>query len=368
MGLSIGIIGRPQSGKTTVFNAVVHGRAETASFRAGGTQPNVGVAKVPDVRLQQLAEISRPRRVVPAEVEYLDVPGVSQDSDHSRGIGGEFLNILQRCDTLALVVRAFNDPAISHVEETIDPFRDVDTMELEMAFSDMGILERREKRIQASMKGAKRTDRGALLKEAELIGQIRQGLEAEVPLREQVLPPDARPVISNFQLLTAKPLLILFNIGEDDLHGLPTLDQELMDRLARPHVEAAGICGKLEMELARMSPEEGAEFRASLRAGESGLDRVVRLSYTVSDWICFLTTGEDETRAWTIPQGATALQAAGKVHSDIQRGFIRAEVMTVDDLIRTRNLAEARRQGVLRSEGKGYVMRDGDLVQFLFNV
>jgi GTP-binding protein YchF len=366
--LPIGIIGLSKSGKTTIFNAVTRGHAQTAPFRAGGTQPHLGVAKVPDQRLSKVVEIVRPKRVVQAELEFIDIPGAPEGLGKSRGIGGEYLNLLQRCDALVLVVRAFEDLAVPHPEQTIDPHRDLATMQMELAFSDLGTLERREQRIEASMKGAKAAERDALLKEAALVRQIREALEAEVPVREQALPAEARGVVENFHLLTAKPLITVFNIGEAEVASLPALDEELRKRYARPKVEVAGVCGKLEMELAQMPPAEEAEFRASLHAGVSALEGMVQLTHRVLDLIDFLTASEEEARAWSIKRGTTALQAAGGVHSDMERGFIRAELVAFDDLVKAGSMAEAKRQGHLRYEGKQYVLLEGDVVKFLFNV
>ena len=366
--MPIGIIGLPKSGKTTIFNAVTHGHAETTAFRTSGAQAHVGVAKVPNSHLDTLVKIVHPKRVVLAELEYVDIPGGAEEGGPSRGIGGEYLNLLQRCDALTLVARSFSNPAVPHSAGSIDPYRDVATMELEMAFSDLAILERREQRIQESMKGAKASEREAMRRESELVQRIRQGLEAEVPVRAQELPPEVKPLLDNFQLLTAKPLLVLLNIGEEDVSRLEAVDKEARGRLARSKVDAAAVCGKLEMELADMAPEEEAEFRVSLGAGEPALERMVRLSHRLLGLISFLTGTEEEARAWTIPAGATALQAAGKVHTDMQRGFIRAELVAIADLARCGSYAEARRQGVLRAEGKAYVVRDGDVINFLFNV
>ena len=366
--MAIGIFGLPRTGKTTIFNAVTRGHADTASFRAGGTQPNVGMVKVPDPRIDVLVEISKPKRIVPAEVEYIDIPAAPEGTGKSKGIGGEYLNILQRCDALLMVSRAFVDPAVAHVDETINPYRDVEALELELAFSDMAILERRQERIATQLRGARTTERDALLREQALVAKIKESLEAEVPVRAQELPAEARPLLENFQLLSAKPLMIVFNIDEGSVATTPEIEAGMHEKLARPGVAVAALCGKLEMELAQMAPEEEAEFRESLGAGEPGLDRMVRLSYDLLGLISFLTTGEDETRAWTIRKGTTAVDAAGKIHSDIQRGFIRAEVTAYDDFVRTRTPAEARKQAVLRSEGKQYVMQDGDVVNFLFNV
>ena len=267
-----------------------------------------------------------------------------------------------------MVSRSFENPAVAHVEETNDPYRDAGTLALELAFSDLAILERREQRIATQLRGAKAQERDALGREQQLIVRIRQGLEAETPVREQELPPEAKGLLDNFQLLTAKPLIVVFNINEDDVARTPEIEAEMAAALGRPGVGTAALCGRLEAELAQMAAEEEAEFRESLGAGEPGLDRMVRLSYDLLGLISFLTTGEDETRAWTIRKGLPAVEAAGAVHSDIQRGFIRAEVVSYDDFVRTRSPAEARKQAVLRTEGKQYVMRDGDVVNFLFNI
>ncbi len=365
--MAIGIFGLPRTGKTTIFNAVTRGHADTASFRTGATQPNVGIAKVPDERLGKLAEISKPKKIIPAEVEYFDVPAAPEGTGKTKGIGGEYLNVLQRCEALLMVCRAFDDPAVSHVDDTIDPYRDAATLEFELMFSDLAILEKREQRIGTQLRSSKVSERDALQREQTLIARIREKLEAEVPLREQDLPPEARPILENFQLLSAKPLMIVFNVNESAVDRIDSLETELAQKLNRPHVLSAALCGKLEMELAQMEPEEEADFRESLGAGEPGLDRMVRLSYDLLGLISFLTTGPDETRAWTIRKGMSAVEAAGKIHTDIQRGFIRAEIVGYDDLIRTGGIAEARKQAALRTEGKTYVMQDGDVVNFLHN-
>jgi len=364
--LAIGIFGYARTGKTTIFNAVTRGHADTMSF-GSGAQPNVGVVKVPDSRLQALAEISHPKKIIPAEVEYVDIPAAPEGMGQSKGIAGEYLNTLQRCDALLMVSRAFVDPAIPHVVDTLDPYRDAASLELELAFSDMAILERREERIATQLKGAK-SERDALNREQALITRIRESLEAEVPVREQKLPPEADPLLENFQLLTAKPLMIVFNIDEDSVGMTDTIEAGMAEKITRPGVGVAALCGKLEMELGQMDAAEEAEFRSELGAGEPGLDRMVALSYDLLGLLSFLTTGEDETRAWTIRKGTVAFDAAAKIHSDIQRGFIRAEIVGFDDLVRTGSTGEARKQGVFRTEGKQYVMQDGDVVNFLFNV
>ncbi len=365
--MPIGIIGLPLSGKTTLFNALTRGHAEVAAFRSAGQQPNLGVIKVPDARLEALAEISRPRRIVQAEVSYIDIPAAPDGVGTTTGIDGGYLNTLQRCDALLLVARAFDDPSVP-AASAIDPYRDVETLQAETMFADLGILERRGERIGQQLRATRASERDALERESALIKTMREGLEADVPIREQALEADAHRLLSNFQLLSAKPLMVVFNIGEPDIERAGPIESEMADRLARPGVAAAAICGKLEMELAQMEQEEEAAFRESLGAGESGLDRMVRLSYSLLGLISFLTTGEDETRAWPIADGTVAVDAAGKVHSDIQRGFIRAEVVAYEELVAAGSIAEARRRGALRQEGKRYIVRDGDVVNFLFNV
>ncbi len=364
--MEIGIIGLPQSGKTTVFNAVTRGHADTVPSGAGRSHVNVGVAKVPDPRLQVLSDMFHSKRIVPAEVQYVDIPGTAEGI--SKGIGGEHLDILQGSDAMLLVVRAFEDPAVPHVEESVEPYRDAATLELELTFSDLGILERRSERVRASLKGAKAAERSALRKEEEMLQGIRKSLEEEEPLRQQSLSPEARALANNYHLLTGKPLVVLFNTGEEAAAESQEVEEEMARRLGKPHLATAAFCGKLEMELAQMTEDEEEEFRASLGAGESGLERMVRLSYGAVDLVSFLTTGEDETRAWSVVRGTRAPQAAGKVHSDIERGFIRAEVVPFEELQRSGSMAEARRRGVLRAEGKQYVVRDGDVINFLFNV
>lgn len=366
--MAIGIFGLPRTGKTTIFNAVTRGHADTASFRAGSTQPNVGVAKVPDPRLQALAEISHPKKIIPAEVEYYDIPAAPEGMGKTKGIGGEYLNLLQRCEALLMVCRAFVEPSVPHVEDTIDPYRDAANLELELMFSDLAILERRAERIKSQLRSAKQTERDTLNREQVLITTLREGLEAEVPVRSQDVPPEARPLLENFQLLSAKPLMIVFNIGEDDVKAIDAIEANMAEKLNREGVASGALCGKLEMELMQMEPEEEMEFRESLGAGEPGLDRMVRLSYGLLGLISFLTTGEDETRAWTIRRGTPAVEAAGKIHSDIQRGFIRAEVVSFEDLVAAGSIAESKKRATFRTEGKTYVMQDGDVVNYLFNV
>ena len=366
--MELGIIGLPKCGKTTVFNALTRGRAETISQAQVSTKPNLGVAKVSDARLDNLAAVLNPQRIVPAEARYIDLPGASERPGEARGIGGELLNTLQQTDALLLVVRAFQDPSVPHPEGTVDPHRDAATMQLELAFSDLAILERRAQRLQSELKGAKVAERDRVQRESALIVRLKSGLEQDVPIREQALSAEEQRSITDYQFLTAKPLLILLNIDEEELLDLDALEKEMSTRLGRPGVETATICAKLEMELAQMDPADEQEFRVSLGAGESGAARIARLFYDLLGLVSFFTTVSSEVKAWTVAKETPAVQAAGRIHSDMERGFIRAEVLSYDDLVRCDGIAEAQRLGLLRSEGRAYPVLDGDVITFLFNV
>ncbi len=363
--MEIGIIGLPRSGKTTIFNAVTKGNLAVAGY---SDKPNVGVAKVPDERLDTLAEMYKPRRVVPAQVTYTDVPPPPEGFGKTRGIGGEYLNALQSTDALLVVARAFDDPSVAHVDETIDPLRDTENMLMELVFSDLEILARRLDKIEEGFKGAKPQERDSLTQEKQLLQRIKEQLDAGIALKDQELSPDEAKRISGFGFLSMKPLIVVMNIGEGQLAQKDALEKQLVGAVSGQHVRTAVICAQLEMELAQMDPEEEREFRQDLGAGESSLSRIVRLSYDVVDQISFFTVGEDEVRAWEIPRSTIAQQAAGTIHSDLERGFIRAEVIPYEDLVQCGGLVEAKKRGVLRQEGRDYVLNDGEIMHVLFNL
>ena len=363
--MEIGIIGLPGSGKTTVFNALTRGRVDVASY---GGKPNVGVAAVPDTRLDRLAALYEPRKRVPATVSYVDIPPPATPSGRTRGISGQYLNDLQRVDALLIVARAFKDEAVLHVDGSVDPFRDVENMMLEIIFSDLEILERRLRRLDEGFKGAQAAERDIINKEYYLLERIKRLLEAETPIRDQQFTSEQAQRIHGFQFLTAKPLIVVLNIDEDDLGEAVSLEERLKGAVQGPSVRGAAICGKLEMDLAQMEAAEEAEFREAVGAGESGMNRIIRLSYVVVGLITFLTIGDDEVRAWELAEGTTASRAAGKIHTDFEQGFIRAEVVPFDELVACGGFAEARKRGVLRQEGKDYVVQDGDVVHVLFNL
>lgn len=367
-GMEIGIIGIPKSGKTTIFNALTKGNAETAAYAPSGLQPNIGVAKVEDSRIRTLSEMYKPEKTTPAEVKYIDIAVAPGDTSKKGSFSGQFLTYLGRVDAIIHVVRAFDDENVPHPEIKIDPERDINTINLELAFSDLVTIERRLKRIEESFKSANQQEREKNAKEQALLLKIKEELENEHPIRELQLTDEEKQLIRNYSFLTIKPLLILLNIGENQLKQADTLEKDLLARHSGQYSNTAVLCGKLEMELTQLNNEEAAEFRKDLNITEAALDRVIRLSYALLGQISFFTSGEDEVKAWTISNNTTASKAAGKIHSDIERGFIRAEVISFQDLIDSGNMTVAKKKGLLRLEGKDYIVKDGDIINFLFNV
>jgi len=368
--MEIALIGFPQSGKTTLLNALTRGRAEAGVYGGARQEVHAGVVRVPDPRLHTLTQIFVPDKVVPVEIKYWDVPaGSSIAAGNGAGISGQFLNLLQGADALLHVVHTFDDPSVPHVSGSVDPHRDVANMNAELAFSDLTILERRVRRIETDLKGARGHERDVLLKEGSLLQRLKEGLESDVPVREQELLPEEMNLLSSYQLLTAKPVLIAFNIDEAALPRAADLGGELAGPwVKKPGVMATTLCNKLEMELSQLSPEDERQFRESMGLQESGLDRLVRLSCDLLSLVSFFTYVSKEVRAWTVPADTPAVKAAGRIHSDMERGFIRAEVIAFTDLARCGSVAQCRREGLLRLEGKTYPVKDGDVITFLFNV
>jgi len=364
------IIGLPSSGKTTVFNALTRSEAVTGSYAANPDEPNLATVKVPDARLNRLTEMFNPQKRVPADVQYLDVAGIAKGIAE-RGMSGVLLGHLSQADALVLVTRAFDDPNVPPIEGMVDPARDIETLQLELLFSDLAAVEKRLERIENQKQKVVGRERDLMERERALMDRLRQTLEAETPIRE-ILPeidPEDVKILRGFGFLTAKPLLILLNLGEDQLgEAESTLIAACRARFERPGVGVAALPGQIEMEIGRLEPDDAAAFMSDLGIAESGLDQVIRRSFDLLGLMPFFTVGPDECRAWTIRRGATAVEAAGEIHSDIQRGFIRAEVVGYDDLIAAGGLTEARKLGRLRREGKEYVVQDGDVINFLFNV
>jgi hypothetical protein len=361
--VDIGIVGLAKSGRTTVFNALAKGKADTE-----GVVSYTRITKVPEPRLKMLANVLHPKRVVPAEVTYHDVGASVKGLVKERGISGQFLAQLSNVDALINVVRAFTDESIPHIEGSMNVERDIATIDLELAFSDLAIIERRLPRIELSLKGAKQLERQSLLREQEMLMKVKADLEKDIPIRELKLTAGETRVIANYQFLSAKPLLIVVNIGEDQLAQVASLEAELNSHCSRPKCRIITLCSQLEMELAQLDNSAAEGFRAEFGIKESGLDRTIKLSYELLGLISFFTTVSAEVKVWPIQDGTTALKAAGKIHSDMERGFIRAEVISYDDLVKCSSVAEARKKGRLRLEGKDYIVQDGDVITFLFNV
>ena len=368
MSLRLVIVGLPQSGKTTVFNALTRSEAATGGYSSAEGEPNLATVKVPDPRLDALTPMFNPRRVVPADIQYLDVAGVAKGLSE-QGMGGQLLGHLAQANTLVLVVRAFNDPNVPHPEESVDPLRDLDTLLLEFTFSDLGIIEKRLLRLDATIPKLRGAEREANEREKAALERCKVAVEDGMPIRDVDLDEDEQRLLRGFGFLTQKPYLVLFNVDENQLGGSANeLVATAREQFGRSGVEIHALAGKIEMEIAQLDPEDAELFMADLGIAESSLDRVVRLSYDLLGLISFFTVGPDENRAWTINRGASAVEAAGEIHSDIARGFIRAEIVSYDDLMETGGMAEAKKAGRFRLEGRNYTMQDGDIVHFLFNV
>jgi hypothetical protein len=323
----------------------------------------VGVARVPDARVDALARMFSPRKTTPATVEYVDVPGTA------RGEGAALVDLpaLRGVDALVHVVRAFDSELVPHSEGSVDPLRDARVLELELMLADLAQVERRLERLDQNIKKARRPEDVA---EKDLFARLKQALEAEQPLRELELPPEDRRQLRSYSLLTEKPMLVAANLGEDRIAQAAAFlaSSGLQEWAARPAVGLVAVSAPIEAEMAQLSPEDAAAFRADLGLSEPGVDRLARASYALLGLISFLTAGEDECRAWTIRSGTRAQQAAGAVHSDIERGFIRAEVVAFEELMSAGSIAACRDRGTLRLEGKDYLVRDGDVINFRFSV
>ena len=363
--MELGIVGLPRSGKTTIFNALTKGEAKTTAY-SNIAAPNIGVVKVPDPRLDILANLLNPKRTVPAEITYVDVAVPTEGFGKHSGPRGQFLSHLSTADALVYVVRAFENDSIPHCEGSINPERDIGIMNLELIFSDMSVIERRLERIKSSLKGAKQQERDQAIREQTLLTKIKSGLESDVPIKDQDLSDQDKKEIIEFQFLTAKPMLLLLNISEDQLTNISELESKWGNTYGQLNV--AVLCGQLEMELSQLSDTDAEEFRANIGLSESGLNRMIRLSYSLLGLISFFTTASNELKAWTIISDTIVQKAAGKIHTDMERGFIRAEVIGYNDMVECGNIAEARKRGLLHVEGKSYIVKDGDLITVLFNV
>ena len=362
--MQIAIIGLPNSTKTTVFNALTRGNLETSAFSSGQFEVHTAIVDVPDPRIDRLSAMFRPRKTTYAKVTYADIAGLAKGVGEG-GLSGQLLNTLSQSDALLHVVRAFEDPDVPHIEGSVDPCRDIAIIDGELLLSDLIIVERRIERLQAGLKkGGDALARAANQAELELFTRLHETLDAGTPLRDMDLTDAEDKSLRNYGLLTLKPLLIVLNIGDNPAGGAL---ENLCDYHHR-RTTLATLQGKLEMELAQMAPEDAALFLEEFGITEPGLNRIIRMSYSLLGLHSFFTVGEDEVRAWTIPIGAPAVEAAGVIHSDLAPGFIRAEVIAYDALVGAGSLAVARQKGLLRLEGKEYVVQNGDVLNIRFNV
>ncbi|MEW5989817.1 MAG: redox-regulated ATPase YchF [Chloroflexota bacterium] len=366
--MQIAIVGLAASGKTTVFNTLTRGHAETGGF--GGLTLNVGVVKVPDERLDRLATIFHPKKIVHADVTYVDLPAPPPSHEGRVGteeLPAEHLARLRDSDALLHVVRAFEDPSVPHPDGDVDPARDLERLDLEFILADLAMVDRRLERLGSSGRHGTPAEREANEREEVILRRLKEGLEAGRPIRDLGLDVDDAKAIRGFRFLTEKPVLVLLNIGERDIAAGPALVERIAAGYVHEHALVEALSAKIEMELGELEPDEAAVFMEELGIAESGLGRVIHLSYRLLGLISFLTAGPDEVRAWPVTAGSSAVDAAGAIHTDLARGFIRAETVAYEDLLALGSMAEARKHGRLRSEGRAYQVQDGDVIEILFS-
>ena len=365
--MKLGIVGLPNVGKSTLFNSMTLGKAEAANYPFCTIDPNVGIVTVPDERLTKLTEMYNSAKTTPAVIEFVDIAGLVRGASKGEGLGNKFLSHIREVDAIVHVVRCFKDTNVVHVDGSIDPIRDIETINLELIFSDIEILERRIAKTGKMAKADK-----SLQKEVDVLQKLKDALEQGISARAvEFDTPEEKAFVDSLTLLTAKPVLYAANVAEDDLADDGASNefvQRVREYAAKEGSEVFVLCAKIEEEISDLDEADKKEFLADLGVDGSGLDRLIAASYKLLGLISYLTAGPQESRAWTITKGTKAPQAAGKIHSDFERGFIRAEVVAYDDLMRLGSYNAAKEQGLVRSEGKEYVVKDGDVVLFRFNV
>ena len=364
--MKLGIVGLPNVGKSTLFNAITNAGAQSANYPFCTIEPNIGMVAVPDKRLDRLAEMYEPDKFTPATIEFVDIAGLVKGASKGEGLGNQFLSNIREVDAIVHVVRCFENDDIVHVEGSIDPARDIETIDLELILSDLEVLDRRIDRTRKSLKADK-----AFQVELDFFLRVKEALEAGNSARSVECDEDEAALLASVSLLTNKPIIFAANLSEDDYKAGVENNrflQVVREYAEKEHAAVLPICAEIEAEIASLEPDEKGLFLADLGLNESGLDRLITACYDLLGLMSFLTAGKQEVRAWTIKKGTKAPQAAGKIHTDFERGFIRAEVVSYDELMDCGSMTAAKEKGLVRSEGKEYVMQDGDIVLFRFNV